>query len=74
MHLLTTLKKAAANRKNKGGHTMQNKLVVQVAQILGKSYNEVAHNMAQVDIIAELVKEVDKRETMLKLFIVEDVE
>jgi hypothetical protein len=53
---------------------MQNKLVVQVAQILGKSYNEVAHNMAQVDIIAELVKEVDKRETMLKLFIVEDVE
>ena len=50
---------------------MQNKLVVQVAQILGKSYNEVAHNMNIIDMVAALVEEVEKREKMLKLFMID---
>jgi hypothetical protein len=71
MQLLIVGKSGAENRKNKGGHTMENKLVMQVAQILGKKYNEVAYSMDLVEMIARLVEEVEKLETMLKLFIVD---
>ena len=50
---------------------MENKLVMQVAQILKKPYNEVAHNMNIMDMVALLVEEVDKREKMLKLFLID---
>jgi adenylate kinase len=48
-----------------------NKLVIRIAQILGKSYNEVAYNMDMLEMIAALVEEVEKRDKMLKLFLVD---